>query len=123
MKFVLGWCCLIVSLWAEKVEVLYASVTLEVNEANVTYEKDALFELDYAKKICMVGGDGILIITKKSGKEVELVFKGEKVCSSPKIADPIPDIPWYKEAWNWVFKPSVDVKKSGVSGKDFEDEK
>jgi len=123
MKSVFLLCCLGVSLWAEKAEVLYASVTLEVNETNVTYEKDALFELDYAKKICMVGGDGILIITKKSGKEVELAFKGEKVCTTPKIIATSPDIPWYEEAWNWVFKPFVDVKKPGVSGKDFEDEK
>ena len=119
-----------VSLLANNAEVQYNSLTLKIDGKNVTHAKNSKFTLPYSTNICLVKGDGLLIITNTTGDQKEFTRMGlsEDVCfvlSKPQPKKVKKDNrPWYEKVAQGVKgffnQDSKDIKNNGISKKDYE---
>lgn len=126
MRFLVWGLMLTVGLWANNVKVDYDTVTVVIDEGNETsYEKDETFHLDYDKKICLVKGDGMVIITKESGEEDVLHLLGEsKKCTTLRKVSIKEKSLWekFKGLLGFVGKKSTDTGTNGVGKKEIPEE-
>jgi len=116
-----------VSLLANNAEIQYNSLTLKIDGKNVTHVKNSKFTLPYSTNICLVKGDGMLIITDATGDQKEFTRMGlsEDVCfvlskSQPKKED---NLSMWEKFKKFIGQDSGDKEKknNGISKKEYDE--
>jgi len=123
---ILTWILLLsVTVWAESVTVDLSSVRVTVKGVEQSYKESDTFDLAYEEELCLVGGEGMLTVSKKSGDTETLTLLGEKqVCLTLHKEKKVlkEDKSLFQKGKEFLCKESTDSNVNGLSRKDYEEE-
>ena len=125
MKIVQWMLLLSVTMWANNATVELASVTVTIKGVEKRYAENETFNLAYEEELCLVGGKGMITITKASEDTETLTLLGEekKVCLTlEKPVEQNSTKSLLQKGKDFVCKSSTDTGAKGLSRKDYEDE-
>jgi len=131
MKILKWMVILSVSLLAENAEVHFKPLTLSINGKSNLYQINSKLTIPYDVNVCIVEGEGLLIVTDNKGDQKEFSRMGlsEDVCfmlPKPQIVEPNDDnrswyIRWWESAVTFFSQESKDKKNNGIAKKEYEE--